>query len=292
MAARLDSLRVRMADHSALLRQLDRADPAPPAPVYVGGKRMLLQTRNGIRLLCDSRDLQITPDLIFDRVWEPALTEFYEHAIQPGAQVLEIGAHIGYFTTLACARAGDSGCVDAYEPHPRSYELLCANLRLNHFAHVARTFRQAVAATPGPVRLSAFEVNAASSTLSTLPDRVLEEFGEHPREIESEAVTLDEQYRGVRQRFDFVKIDAEGSEALIFDGAREFLATALKPDCVIVFEYNPPAAQGLGLQPAAALDHLAQLGFTLLELKPDGSQLPGPVLCGVVNATILARRAG
>src|SRR5450631_2459974 len=146
LAARLDSMKVRLQDHSELLRQSGLASAAP-APVYLGNNRILFQTLRGLRLICDSRDLRVSPSLILDRIWEPAMTEVFERIVKPGAQVLDIGAHIGYFTTLACALAGDSGRVDAFEPHAGSYELLCANIRLNRMAHRVDARRQAVSSS-------------------------------------------------------------------------------------------------------------------------------------------------
>ncbi|MDQ6700976.1 MAG: FkbM family methyltransferase [Acidobacteriota bacterium] len=335
MAARLDSLKVQLQNHSALLRQMETGPAAPldhlvfelraaasqiseslsvmtatlqqmqasqpptpctpelrVGPVYMNDNRIFLQTRHGLLLVCDSRDLQITPYLMTHRVWEPALTIVFERLLKPGRHVLEIGAHIGYFTTLACALVGHQGRVDAFEPHPRSYELLCANLRLNHMAYVARTHRQAVASSSGVATLFAFTENAASSTLSSLPGPLLEEFGEQPTAVNAPTVSLDEHYQGVLDRFDFVKIDAEGAESLILRGGREFLTSAIKRECVVAFEYNPPASQGLGLKPSSAVEQLAAIGFSLVQLTPDGSLAPldrMPLDYGC-NAQILARR--
>lgn len=336
MAARLDGLKVRLQDHSALLRQLEYVAATLPldhlvvelraaalqiseslsvmtdtlqkmqrsqlqtactpdvrvGPVYMSDNRIFLQTRRGLLLVCDSRDLQVTPYLMTHRVWDPALTIVFERLLKPGHQVLEIGAHIGYFTTLACALVGHGGRVEAFEPHPRSYELLCANLRLNNMSHVAHSHRQAVAASSGVATMFAFTANAASSTLSSLPERLLEEFGEQPSAMTAPTVSLDEQYQGVLDRFDFVKIDAEGAESLILQGGCEFLESAITPECVLAFEYNPPACQGLGLKPTAAVEQLAAIGLSLVKMTPDGSLVPldRTPLDDWCNAQILARR--
>ncbi len=155
--------------------------PAPPpsehahhvrvGPVYPGDHRIFLQTRHGLLLLCDSRDLQITPYLMAHREWEPVVLN---RLLKPGQHVLDIGAHIGYFTTLACALVGYGGTVEAFEPHPRSYDL-----------------------PPRQSAMFVFTANTASSTLSSLPERLLEEVGEQPVVTTAPAVSLDEQYQGV-----------------------------------------------------------------------------------------------
>ncbi len=292
MAARLDSLKAHVQDHSALLRQLDGTHHARVGPVYMGDNRIFLQTRHGLLLQCDSRDLQVTPYLMTHREWEPALTSVFERLLKPGRQVLEIGAHIGYFTTLACALVGHGGMVEAFEPHPRSYELLRANLRINHMSRVARTHRHAVTGSSGVTTMFAFTANAASSTISSLPESVLEEFGEQPSATMATTVSLDEHYRGMRDRFSLLKIDAEGAESLILQGGREFLESAITRECVVALAYNPPASVGLGINPGAAMEQLAAVGFSLVELTPDGSlvavdRMPSDYKW---NAQILARR--
>lgn len=74
--------------------------------------------------------------LAISGVWEPNVTAAFERAVDPGDVVLDIGAHIGYYTLLAARLVGSEGHVHAFEPSPSTYQSLCANIDLNGFENV------------------------------------------------------------------------------------------------------------------------------------------------------------
>jgi hypothetical protein len=156
-------------------------------PVYVGGERLLIRTEAGQLLMCNAQDIHLTPQLIDRRVWDPALTAFYNRNIKPGMKYLEIRADIGYFTVLASALVGNTGRVHAFEPEPKAFSLLKVNCELNHCGNLCELSPLSVSDAAGP------------------------------------GTTLDRHYRNRDIVFDFIKIDAQGVEPSIFAGAREFL---------------------------------------------------------------------
>ena len=60
--------------------------------------------------------------------------------MQPGQTVLDVGAHIGYFSTLFSRLVGDTGSVVAIEPSPETVQVLrkncaqCSNIQVKHAA--------------------------------------------------------------------------------------------------------------------------------------------------------------
>lgn len=50
--------------------------------------------------------------------------------VREGMIVVDIGAHMGYYTLLAARAVGDKGKVFAFEPEPSNYALLVKNIRL------------------------------------------------------------------------------------------------------------------------------------------------------------------
>jgi FkbM family methyltransferase len=61
-------------------------------------------------------------------VFDPCVSETVHRLVDPGDLVLDIGANVGYLTSLAAVRAGTAGQVIAYEPHPRVFEMLSGNV--------------------------------------------------------------------------------------------------------------------------------------------------------------------
>jgi len=239
-------------------------------PVYVGRERLLVRTEKGQLLMCNAQDIQLTPQLVDRHVWEPALTAFYTQNIKAGMRYLEIGANIGYFTVLASVLVGHTGRVHAFEPDPTAFSLLKINCRLNHCSYLCELFPLAVSDVDGPVTLHRFDLNFGSSSLSELPEKLLAEFLEEPTPQAVESTTLDKHYGKHEIVFDFIKVDAEGAEPLIFSGAQDFLCSCTRDSTIFAVEFNPQAMQGLGRNGAQFLDHLLQSGFFVWQLSEKG----------------------
>lgn len=68
--------------------------------------------------------------------WESELVTLVSQKVQPGFWVVDIGAHIGYYTLLLSRLVGADGRVFCFEPVPTNFEFLSENVRLNHCTNV------------------------------------------------------------------------------------------------------------------------------------------------------------
>jgi hypothetical protein len=226
-------------------------------PVYFGGDRLLIRTESGQLLMCNTQDIQLTPQLIDRRVWHPSLTAFYNQNLRTGMKYLEIGANVGYFTVLASALVGNTGRVHAFEPEPAAFSLLEINCSLNHFRHLCEL---------SPLAMS---------------------------DADARGTTLDEHYRNRDIVFDFVRIDADGAEPSIFAGAQDFLRRCTDDTTIFAVEFKPQAILGLGHDPMRFLDHL-QAGFFVWQLseKSERRRLTRPEeLDRLCNAQLILSRS-
>ncbi len=57
-------------------------------------------------------------------IWEPVETEYIRNNVKEGQVVIDLGAHIGYFTLIFAELVGIKGKVFAFEPNPTNYSLL------------------------------------------------------------------------------------------------------------------------------------------------------------------------
>jgi predicted methyltransferase len=96
--------------------------------VYVGGNRVLTTTVHGQSLFVDSRGLSLSPQIILDGSWEPGVTQALRSLVKLGMTIVEIGANIGYFTTLPGRLVGPRGCVRAFEANPKIFDLLTESI--------------------------------------------------------------------------------------------------------------------------------------------------------------------
>ena len=175
--------------------------------------------------------------------YELDVEEVIKRYCQRGAYVLDIGAIIGAHA-LRCAKAvGNEGKVYAFEPTDYAYQKLVRNIALNQFANItpihaalsnANRKQQEIACR------SSWQTNGRSSNAVSIVDflRLDDWCGENDVD-----------------RVDFIKMDVDGHEFEILDGARGLL---LRYHPLIVMEvgawhFENPAANPLLL--------LQQLGY-------------------------------
>ncbi len=159
-------------------------------------------------------------------VLEPPVQEALRRTVGPGTVVWDVGANVGYFSVLA-ARLGAR--VHAFEPAPENVDAIRANTEANGFADRIELHPVAVAAAAGRDRFLVVE----DASWSHLADR-----GRHPltrAELEVDVVALDDLELDPP---DVIKIDVEGSEAAVLEGARGVIERARPVLIVELHETN------------------------------------------------------
>jgi FkbM family methyltransferase len=134
--------------------------------------------------------------------------------------VVDVGAHIGRYTLLG-AKAGSR--VISVEPDPSNFQMLEANVRLNRLEGVSlhraglsnRSGVRDLVTSRGPNRGTSSLFDPPTSHGNQLPTA---------KRIPVDCVTLDELVDRERiQRIDWLKIDAEGHESQVLEGAARAL---------------------------------------------------------------------
>src|SRR5688572_13721373 len=173
------------------------------------------------------------------RRFETAEVDFALRHLKPGDVFVDVAANGGLFALVAARRVGHTGRVFAFEPAARELELLAHNVRVNDAGNVT-IIRKAVGDRSGTARLGISADGAMSSLAKT------DHPGQHIVDWQTvEMVTLDEFCldQGV-ERVDFLKVDVEGAERLVFAGARRTLQQ--NPHAIILFEGADVNAAGFG----------------------------------------------
>lgn len=143
---------------------------------------------------------------------EPELA-FIAQFLKPGDVVLDVGAHIGTHAVFFAQRVGARGRVFAFEPQRLSFHLLCANAALNNQMNL-KCLNMAIGARAGTIEVPIVdptrEFNFGSLSLNTGLA------GEPVQMTTIDALKL--------AKCDFIKIDVEGLEGEVLEGARETIA--------------------------------------------------------------------
>jgi FkbM family methyltransferase len=241
------------------------AAPAKDAlPMYLGNSLALCRVMNSFPMYVDTRDIFLATRLLLSGEWEPGETQLMLRLVRPGMTFVDVGANFGYFTLLAAAGVGETGRVYAFEPEARNLEILDRNLQLNGYLDRVKVFRNAVLDGPKKVQLHRNRRNFGNHTLY-----VTDRQNAEPEPIAVDAVALDDAVEGAA---DFIKIDAQGSEPLIFRGMRKLMARS--PRLVILAEFNLPALQAAGFAPRDFLRELSGYGFAINSVTPQATWVP------------------
>jgi FkbM family methyltransferase len=134
--------------------------------------------------------------------------------LHPGDVFLDIGANVGVYTVKAAKEVMDSGLVIAVEPFIDSAHQLAKNVRANQYSNV-RIRNLCVGK----------ETGAAKFYLNRLKPNSFGMFQDGQAEAVSVlCASLDDLCRWESiERLDYVKIDAEGAEAMILEGGMDTL---------------------------------------------------------------------
>lgn len=167
--------------------------------------------------------------------YEPYETELILRQVKKGDVVIDVGANIGYYTILLADKIGPSGKVYAFEPDSKNFEILEKNIEINKLSNVILV-KAALSSQKGVKKLYKSAENYGDHRM----------FGkEKKRENEEvKTVKLDDFLKNKEKKVDFLKIDTQGWEPAVFDGAKEIVE---KNKPIIFFEYSPKSYQAAKL---------------------------------------------
>ena len=144
--------------------------------------------------------------------WEPKLIGVVADIVKEGMTVIDVGAHIGYYSLYFAKCVGPAGRVFSFEPVPENLELLRKNIQLNQISWI-QTFSNAVYSCEKEVSIAVPEDSPNAGGGSVVQDR-------GSRHFSVAAVTLDSFCSSAGVRPDVIKMDVEGAEYDVLLGAR------------------------------------------------------------------------
>ena len=154
----------------------------------------------------------------------------YKHVDQYN-KFLDVGANIGTYSILF-AKKGMEGC--AFEPVTTNFEALSKNIALNNLTRQVKLINLALGSHIHTDVFTFVPDNTGASHLKSIKNDDVKDGGE----TEVKVVTLDSliDQCGFDPEKDrvFIKIDVEGMEANVLEGAKEFLKSF--PEIIIVME--------------------------------------------------------
>lgn len=186
--------------------------------------KLVLQDWKYGRILRWTNDMYIGDSIGLYGEYSEVEVDVFRQLVKSGDVIIDVGANIGALTVPLAQFAGSNGRVYAFEPQRITFQALCGNVVLNHLYNVW-TYNKAVGKTADKIKIWEQTVGLNNGNF---------DIHKIKGEYEVDIITLDS--LGL-QRCDFIKIDAEGMDMEVIEGAWNLIATC-KPIISVEAAYN------------------------------------------------------
>jgi FkbM family methyltransferase len=217
--------------HSTENRQQDSQDDGARDSI-------LLKTADGMSVSVPATLRCISTAVLLEQErWFERELDFLLRWLEPGMNAVDIGANVGFYCLSMARAVGESGMVVAFEPGSGNRSHLETSREANALANL----------TISACALSDAEKDGWLSIVESGELNRLDDGTVHSAYSERVSVsTLDIQAREFSwPSIDFVKIDAEGQEARIVAGGREFFS---RQSPLIMYEFMDAGANNTALR--------------------------------------------
>lgn len=197
--------------------------------------------------------------------FESAELRFVGRFLQPDMVVLDIGAHHGLYTLLASRLVGARGKVLAFEPSARERKALSLHMSLNRCKNVqVLPFALGKETTDADLYVVEASASGCNSLRPPASDVLV---SSHPQRVR--VVRLDDQLSVLKiDHVDFIKLDVEGGELAVLEGASQLLSRRPRP--VILAEVQDVRTQPWGYRARKIIDYLRERGYQWFCFSPEG----------------------
>lgn len=214
---------------------------------------------DGHKMLLDSTDSLY---LSINGEYEVLETSLVKKVVKPDNIVVDIGAHIGYYTLIFAKLVGPTGKVFAFEPDPENFSLLKKNIEMNGYKNVILV-QKAIADKNSKIKLYLSEENKGDH-------RIYDSF-DNREFVEVEAIKLDDYLKDYLDKINFIKMDIEGAEGGAILGMKNLLTQ--NKNIKLISEFWPIGLKRFGITAAEYLKILLTEGFNLYQINENKNKI-------------------
>lgn len=272
--------------HREIVPRLDRIEQY----TYANARRMfvscadnevLVRTEAGM-VMCASADYAVLAALLEAGELERGTRLLIERILQAGSTFIDAGANLGLHTLAAARAMRGEGRVIAFEPFDQTRQLLEKSVWINGHAKLVEIHGVALSNQDGQMPL---HLGATSGHHSLY---ALDGSDDHPsgKTVMVPLRRLDDMIApGIMPTL--IKIDVEGAELEVLEGARTVFAA--NPDVALIVEFGPSHLHRRGQHTETWLHAFTALGFEYRAIDPDSGRLhaSSPAQLNAVESTNL-----
>ena len=212
-------------------------------------KTSKVKTLDGTILQLDKKD---SLSLSFNRIYETVETSLVKQSVKPEMVIIDIGANIGYFTTLF-SKLAYKGKVIAFEPDMTNFKILEKNCRVNKCTNV-QLFNNAVGSETCTRRLYISSENHGDHRLYPVDDQ--------RESVEVETIDIDSHLKS-EEAIDFIKMDIQGFEMEALLGMKQTISIYFP---TLLLELWPSALLKNKTNPLDLMNYLIDLQYSIYDV--------------------------
>ena len=230
-------------------------------PVIGNWEGHIVRLVNGMSIEVDKRDL-VGDHIAYWGAWEKDAVAFVRHYLKPGMVVIDAGTHVGQYSMISSRCVGPSGQVHGFEPHPGLFNVFQRNIKRSDCRNVVS--QQLALGKRAEERLlypSAVNNLGATSFVPAGP--------ECGNPLSVTVIRLDDYVaEHAIEGVDFIKVDVEGAELELLEGAEKTLNENY--NIVLMIEFYALNATRFGYTIQVLEHKLRRAGFHLFSINGHG----------------------
>ncbi len=222
---------------------------------------VIMTTRaSGIKMITEFLDQRTAPiEILNFGGYESDLLTMCHHLIDESSTIFDVGGNAGWYT-INFAKSIKNAKLYVFEPLPKTFDLLQRNLQLNKIEDV-HLFNHGLSNEEEDLIFYYYPDCSANASMADLTHH------EGTTKITCQVKRLDDVVAAEKISVDFIKVDVEGAELFVFQGALE----TLQRDQPIVFSEMLRKWSGkFHYHPNEILALFDKIGYRCFTVKNDG----------------------
>lgn len=172
----------------------------------------------------------------YEGTYEKHLSKIAKQLATTGDTVIDVGANFGWYSVLLAAEVGEKGRVFSFEPNIAIYPTLVENIEINNYSDRVHLRQCGVGDKALRAVLSAGDLESAIGFIDTQPEDETKGTSESV-----DVYPLDDLVAEHIGEISFIKVDVEGFESFVLQGAKKIFAAENPP--AMLMEFNIEALE-------------------------------------------------
>lgn len=195
---------------------------------------MLITLQDNIKIYLPVGDIKGVRGTIFDIFIKEEYSKFKDFLPSPGETVIDVGAYIGCYTLYCSLKMNNNGTLISIEPVPINAKILQKNLKINKIPeNFCKIYNIALFDAEKDLNLYVPKIYKSRTSIFRQEYAKLQQ-KDHSYTLKIRAKSLDKFLKELAiETIDIMKVDVEGSEAFVLQGAKNTLKNGVISKLII-----------------------------------------------------------